>query len=95
MIAKRSEELEKKNCQSTRVTETEIIRELTRINQCGERELTTEYQVKEEKIKELIANANTPRDQAFYEKLLKKVITLCVPAQHDQRKLALRDHTTN
>ncbi len=39
-------------------------------------ELTTDYQVKEEKIKELIANASSPRDKAFYERLLKKAIAI-------------------
>jgi len=58
------------------VPETEIIRKFARINQWGERELTTDYQVKEEKIKELIANASSPRDKAFYEKLLQKAISV-------------------
>ncbi len=40
----------------------------------GVRKLTTDNQTKEAKIKELIARANSPRDQAFYEGLLKKVI---------------------
>ena len=36
--------------------------------------MTTDYQAKEAKIKELIAKATSPRDKAFYQGLLKKAI---------------------
>ena len=36
--------------------------------------MTTDYQTKEAKIKELIAKATSPRDKAFYQGLLKKAI---------------------
>ncbi len=36
--------------------------------------MTTDYRVKEAKIKELIATATSPRDKVFYEGLLKKAI---------------------
>lgn len=36
--------------------------------------MTIDYQTKEAKIKELIANATSPRDKAFYESLLKKAV---------------------
>ena len=36
--------------------------------------MTTDYQTKEAKIKELIAKATSPRDKAFYQGLLKKTI---------------------
>ena len=43
--------------------------------------MTTEYQAKEAKIKELIAKASNPRDKAFYKELLRKAIESRPPGQ--------------